>query len=250
MALTSVDFADLQFAALAEGALTMPDGDVEESQDAIDLSATLARAQRHEVEVRKIHPAAPAQYEVWLRGKIREAGYSYHSVNEIVSLMKRVHRSGAKNKLTPVSLVPRLLIAVELWDIERDGWGSALRRTSAYRAPRYNRAIGGATFSQHAAMAAWDTVPVNGKVREFQRYQERMEGRRFSIRAHLLRLINGIIEDNGLGLPFTTSVVGERINGRALRLDLSPPGGITLRGGQGDYNTFSHRDLRGSASRW
>lgn len=61
------------------------------------------------------------------------------------------------------------LLAIELDRIRAD-WGSAIGVTSWYRPPEINRAVGGASNSQHITGGAADIYTMDGRDREFEAY--------------------------------------------------------------------------------
>ena len=52
----------------------------------------------------------------------------------------------------------------------REEWGSAIIITSGYRSPAINRAIGGASRSQHITGKALDIKNVHGNIYKFQKW--------------------------------------------------------------------------------
>jgi putative chitinase len=66
------------------------------------------------------------------------------------------------------NMAKRIVDFAQELDRVRDAWGSGLGVTSWYRPPDVNKAIGGATNSQHIQGWAADVYPTNGKLGEFQ----------------------------------------------------------------------------------
>lgn len=59
-------------------------------------------------------------------------------------------------------LVDNAIKLAQVWGEVREKWGSPLIITSGYRPPNVNKAIGGASKSQHLFFRAIDMFPANG----------------------------------------------------------------------------------------
>lgn len=229
--------------------ITDADADVERG---IDLGASLARLDRHRRALKSGTLSRMALLEKNYLDALRALDLDHHSPVELLLPMKRVHRSGVKNRLPHPSLGPRLFFVALYLDLQRKMFGSATRQTSIYRHPDYNRAIGGARFSQHQSMSAADSQAVNGDRRGLQATADALGGVRIKLTPMQRAVFKTWIRRYRLGSGvFSGSVRGERIDPRGLRAKTAAPGaGITIVGGQGDYRWGSHRDLRGTRVRW
>ena len=250
----ATDFSGLQFEALpSTNVYAGKEEGYEESQRAVDVEATVARIERHRAEAARATPSKQARYEAYVVARIDELRLRYHTAAEIVALHKRVTRRGVRNTLPPPSLLPRFLIALIVMDAERARIGRAVRKNSFYRAPPYNADVGGGSLSAHQACTAWDSAVVTGSQSDLHQVQEAMEGEVVRIAPHQLAVIARVCNDYTLRMAdvLAGAVYGEPFQASGLRLDLVPPScSVTVRGGQGDYRTFGHRDLRGRRARW
>lgn len=246
----TADFADMQFEALpSSGVWASVKEGFEESQLAVDVDATLARIERHRDEAARVSPSAGALYEAYVADRLREMRLRYHTPAEIIAPHKRVTRRGVRNLLMPPSLLPRLLVLTVVMDDERDRLGHPVRKNSIYRCLAYNADIGGARLSQHAVCTAWDAQAIGCPQRDLHAVPKAMESVRIPIVPYQLRAIERVVHDYRLGGVLTGSVRGEPFRPSGLDLDLRH-GAVTVRGGQGDYRTFGHRDIRGERARW
>jgi lysozyme len=86
------------------------------------------------------------------------------------------HRSRAHglNTLPPRELWDNIITAARVADMARAEMGTPIRILSAYRSPAYNRAIGGAKFSQHLEFCALDLTPLDGRVGVLLRILKRL----------------------------------------------------------------------------
>ncbi|HEX8577106.1 MAG TPA: D-Ala-D-Ala carboxypeptidase family metallohydrolase [Flavobacterium sp.] len=62
-----------------------------------------------------------------------------------------------------------LNILLELQSL-REKWGSPIGINSSYRSKDYNDKMEGAKASQHLISNALDTFPINGKIKEYQKF--------------------------------------------------------------------------------
>ena len=71
-------------------------------------------------------------------------------------------RGGVSNSLPPEELWVNLVPTLWVVDQARQHAGKAITITSAYRSEDYNRAVGGASRSQHKRNSALDLIPGRG----------------------------------------------------------------------------------------
>ena len=76
-------------------------------------------------------------------------------VKEFTNYFAR-ERKGAKNSLPPRSMWWNIVPALRIVDNLRDSFGRPCRILSSYRSPSYNKAVGGASSSQHLEFTALD----------------------------------------------------------------------------------------------
>ncbi len=72
-------------------------------------------------------------------------------------------RRGVQNSPPPRDLWPNIVATIGVVEELRRRCGFAIRITSAYRSPAYNKAVGGAAGSQHLKFCALDIQPVSGR---------------------------------------------------------------------------------------
>ena len=65
-------------------------------------------------------------------------------------------RKGVKNSLPPRRIWNNIVPALRIVDELRDSFGKPCRILSSYRSPDYNKAVGGASSSQHLEFTALD----------------------------------------------------------------------------------------------
>jgi len=91
---------------------------------------------------------------------IDDKGFRFFKGIELARYADRVHaKSGVKNSLPPRHLWASILSTLEVADKAREALGSPIVITSSYRSPEYNKAVGGASKSQHMQHTALDLVP-------------------------------------------------------------------------------------------
>lgn len=89
-----------------------------------------------------------------LRMMLRENEVRHFSAEELL-----VHTEEPENALPTPRMLVNIMPTVIVADRIRDKLGVPLIVTSAYRAPAYNRLVGGGTKSQHQLFTALDLVP-------------------------------------------------------------------------------------------
>jgi len=87
----------------------------------------------------------------------------HFSADELIAQAHRV-RGDVTNSLPPEQLWSAIVPTLWIADMVRHQSGVPLIICSAYRSPSYNRAVGGASHSQHLANTALDLIPVDGGV--------------------------------------------------------------------------------------
>ena len=76
------------------------------------------------------------------------------------------------NRLPPKRIWHDMLPTLKVLEKLRTEFGKPLKINSGYRAPAYNRAVGGASRSQHVRFRAFDVAPVSGGASEVKRLYE------------------------------------------------------------------------------
>jgi uncharacterized protein YcbK (DUF882 family) len=84
-------------------------------------------------------------------------GFKHFGAAEFESYFA-ARRSGVKNSQPPRKLWKNILPTLRIIDDLRASFGKPCRILSSYRSPDYNRAVGGATHSQHLEFNALDIV--------------------------------------------------------------------------------------------
>ena len=85
----------------------------------------------------------------------------HFSPGEVIRQADR-SRGGVSNSLPPEELWVNLVPTLWVVDQARQHAGKAITITSAYRSEDYNRAVGGASRSQHKRNSALDLIPGRG----------------------------------------------------------------------------------------
>jgi len=90
-------------------------------------------------------------------------------------------RKGVRNHTPPRSLWPNIVPALRVADDLRDSFGEPCIILSSYRAPDYNRAVGGAPASLHMQFKALDLcLPLVGARQAYRRLVEWRRAGRFT----------------------------------------------------------------------
>lgn len=91
--------------------------------------------------------------------------HKYFTVEEMIKSSTAV-KLGINNKPTK-EILSHLNELMDVLDIIREAWGSAIIVTSGFRCEELNKAVGGSKTSVHKTGYAVDMKPKNGKTREF-----------------------------------------------------------------------------------
>jgi N-acetylmuramoyl-L-alanine amidase len=86
--------------------------------------------------------------------------FRHFGAGEFTSYFNR-ERNGVKNSPPPRKLWKNIIPTLRIVDELRESFGKPCRVLSSYRAPDYNRAVGGAPLSQHKEFTALD-ITVDG----------------------------------------------------------------------------------------
>ena len=81
--------------------------------------------------------------------------FRHFSADEFESYFA-TQRKGVKNSTPPRSLWKNIVPTLRIVDELRESYGRPCRILSSYRSPAYNKAVGGAQFSQHKEFSALD----------------------------------------------------------------------------------------------
>jgi hypothetical protein len=152
-------------------------------------------------------------------------------------LLINTDRTG--NELPPQEIWPNIAATIHLLDLVRAHFHRSVVINSGYRAPEYNRRVGGAQLSQHQAFTALDFSVAGVSPREVGR---------------LLRTWRD--EGKWILVPFLPERVqwegpaGEIPFKRLPHRDGDNGPEVKFVGGIGVYNTFTHLDTRGTNANW
>jgi N-acetylmuramoyl-L-alanine amidase len=84
-------------------------------------------------------------------------GFRHFGTGEFTAYFAR-ERNGVKNSAPPKRLWKNIVPTLRIVDDLRESFGKPCRILSSYRAPDYNRAVGGAPLSQHKEFTALDII--------------------------------------------------------------------------------------------
>ncbi|MAQ95056.1 MAG: hypothetical protein CMM84_16195 [Rhodothermaceae bacterium] len=256
---TLVDLAGLQLDALpAQPIDAGPDEGMEESAAALDLGASLARAERHADAIHRLGavfaPPSPddrAAYGTYVAQCVDALRLPNISGREVVAVHARQTRTGVKNRLPKPWGLYRLLALLVYDQKVRDHLGVPLRFNSIHRDGPYNAAIGGASKSAHRACTARDRVAVGSSPRALAEVEASLRRVHVELTTGQARVLAAVAADYGLGPAFTESVFGEPFSRRGLGFTAEADrASYTYVGGIGRYATFVHGDARGVAATW
>lgn len=141
-----------------------------------------------------------------------------------------------RNRMPPRESWSNLVPTILVLDTLRSEIGAPIRLLSAYRAPEYNRAIGGASASQHQDFRALDFTCDRGRPDD---WAETLRSWRHGPFASPV-----LVEPSSTHAP---------LDAAALRVNDSPHGiAFLFRGGIGVYpqSRFVHLDVRGINANW
>lgn len=93
---------------------------------------------------------------------------SYFTINELIA---SVTADNLHINNTPTEEIKKHLTQlIEFLNELREAWGSPIRISSGYRCEVLNKAVGGSPTSVHPLGWAADTIPVNGKMKEYKAF--------------------------------------------------------------------------------
>ena len=132
------------------------------------------------------------------------------------------------------NIAPTILILDEL----RETLGEPIMINSAYRAPAYNKRIGGAGKSQHMAFTALDFQVRNVEPKDVGRLLREWKACKPWFQSPLPTIKRSMVKVAAVAIPFHELKTREE------------DGAFQFRGGVGIYNTFVHIDTRGRNANW
>lgn len=231
-----------------------------ETTDAVDLEASIARAVRHQDAIERVgsimhapDPSDRARYGTYVAMVIDRMAFANISGAEIVAVHARQTKSGVKNRLPAPWGLARLLVCLCYDQKVRDRLGAPLRFNSVYRAKDYNRAIGGASRSQHVACTARDRVGIGvgadvaSAVRALHETDLSLAGQVIRLTTKQAAVLSTVASDYNLTGVFQTPAAGAPFSASGLGFTGTR---FNATGGIGKYSGFVHHDLRGVATRW
>lgn len=97
------------------------------------------------------NPTSTESFSSWFNRQ----GFRNFKANELEWYFSKV-RNGIQNSQPPRSIWPNIVPTLRILDDLRDHFGKPLELSSTYRSPSYNKAIDGASKSQHVEFKAVD----------------------------------------------------------------------------------------------
>ena len=146
-----------------------------------------------------------------LEAFIDSLGLRHFKGRELTPYWSRI-RKGVTNSVPPQRLWTNIVETLVVLDEIRERLGKPITLTSTYRSPEYNKAVGGARFSQHLLFNAIDLQARGATPYDVEQVAKSLRGKRF--------------RDPETGKTFV------------------------FRGGIGRYPTFVHIDTRGHDADW
>ena len=147
------------------------------------------------------------------------------------------------NTPPPIGLWQNIVMTALVLDTLRERIGHPVVISSCYRAPAYNRSIGGVVRSQHQAFVATDFVVSRVPAQEIATELRSWRGDWIDV-PFVPNRVRYTVPDVGLVPYCELEHRTLTMEGKADRLQ------VKFHGGVGEYFTFTHLDTRGLSADW